>query len=205
MFHFHCVLYGLTYIVRCIHCYSIMQSIFTALKILCVLPSHPSLSLILWQPLVFLLPPLFSFSHSIKQLESYSSQSFQMGFFHFVMCNKGSSKSFDGLIAQIFGAKQYSIVLVVLFSHQVISNSLRPMDCSIPGFPVRHQLPELIKRMSIESVMPSNHLILCCPLLLLPSIFPSIRIFSKESALESGGQSIGASASASVLPMNIQD
>ena len=72
---------------------------------------------------------------------------------------------------------------MLLFSHQVISNSLRPMDCSIPGFPVRHQLPELIKRMSIESVMPSNHLILCYPLLLLPSIFPSIRVFSNESGL----------------------
>ena len=57
--------------------------------------------------------------------------------------------------------------------------------------------------MSIESVMPSNHLILCRPLL-LPSIFPSIRVFFNES-VSSGGQSIGASASASVLPMNIQD
>ena len=63
----------------------------------------------------------------------------------------------------------------------------------------------LLKLMSIESVMPSNHLILCHPLLLLPSIFPSIRVFSNESALTSGGQSIGASASTSVLPMNIQD
>ena len=53
--------------------------------------------------------------------------------------------------------------------------------------------------------MPSNHLILCCPLLLLPSIFPSIRVFSNESLFESGNQSTGASASASVLPMNIQD
>ena len=52
-----------------------------------------------------------------------------------------------------------------------------PMDCSTPGFPVRRHLPELLKLMSIESVMPSNHLILCCPLLLLPSIFPSIRVF----------------------------
>ena len=58
-----------------------------------------------------------------------------------------------------------------------------PMDCSMPGFPVHHQLPELLKLMSIESVMPSNHLILCRPLLLLPSIFPSIRIFSNESVL----------------------
>ena len=56
--------------------------------------------------------------------------------------------------------------------------------------------------MSIEAVMPSNHLIPCRPLLLLPSIFPSIRVFSNESALN--GQSTGASASASVLPMNIQ-
>ena len=52
--------------------------------------------------------------------------------------------------------------------------------------------------------MPSNHLIFCCPLLLLPSIFPSMRIFSNELLFASGGQSIGASASASVLPMNIQ-
>ena len=102
----------------------------------------------------------------------------------------------------------------------------------------------LLKLMSIESVMPSNQLILCCPLLLLPSIFPSIRVFSNESFLASGGnplqcsclenprdggawwavvsgvaqswtrlkllssssrQSIGASASTSVLQMNLQD
>ena len=62
----------------------------------------------------------------------------------------------------------------------------------------------LLKLMSIKSVMPSNHLILCHPLILPPSIFPSIRFFSKESVV-SGGQSIGASASASVFPMNIQD
>ena len=63
----------------------------------------------------------------------------------------------------------------------------------------------LLRLMSIESVMPSNHLILCLPLLLLPSIFPSIRVFSNESALRISGQSIGVSASASVLPMNMQD
>ena len=57
------------------------------------------------------------------------------------------------------------------------------MDCSIPGCPVHHQLPSLPKLMSIESLMPSNHLILCHPLLLLPSIFPSIRVLSNESAL----------------------
>ena len=63
----------------------------------------------------------------------------------------------------------------------------------------------LRKLMSIELVMPSNHLLLCHPLLLLPSIFPSIRGFSNESVLGIGGQSIGVSASASVLPKNIQD
>ena len=57
-----------------------------------------------------------------------------------------------------------------------------PMDCSTPGFPVHHQLPELTQ-MSIVSVRPSNHLILCHPLVLLPSIFPRIRVFSGESVL----------------------
>ena len=58
----------------------------------------------------------------------------------------------------------------------------------------------LLKLMSIESVMPSNHLLLCCPLQCFPASgsFPVIQFFA------SGGQSIGASASASVLPMNIQ-
>ena len=58
-----------------------------------------------------------------------------------------------------------------------------PMECSMPGFPVRHQLPELTQLMSIELVMPSNHLILCCPLFLLLSLFPSIKVFSSESVL----------------------
>ena len=58
-----------------------------------------------------------------------------------------------------------------------------PMDCSTPGLPVHHQLRSLLKLMSIESVIPSNHVILCRPLLLPPSIFPSIRVFSNESAL----------------------
>ena len=62
----------------------------------------------------------------------------------------------------------------------------------------------LLKLKSIESMMPSNHLILCCPLFLLPSIFPSIKVFSNESVLPIVWPSIGASASASVLPMHIQ-
>ena len=63
----------------------------------------------------------------------------------------------------------------------------------------------LLKLMSIESVIPSNQLILCCPLPLLPSpAFPSIRVFSSKLALHVRGQSVGTSASALVLPVNIQ-
>ena len=63
----------------------------------------------------------------------------------------------------------------------------------------------LLKLMSIELVMPSSRLIICRPLLLLPSVFPSIRVFSNESVLCIRWPSIVASASALVLPMNIQD
>ena len=122
--------------------------------------------------------------------------------------------------------------LVVVFSCQVVSSSLQPYGlqhtrCSL-SLTVSQSLP---KFMSIELVMPSNHLILCYPLLLLPSIFTSIRVFSNESmvlsnhlvlccpllllpsafpsirvisndSFVSGGQSIRASAS--VFPMNIE-
>ena len=63
----------------------------------------------------------------------------------------------------------------------------------------------LFKLMSIELVMPSNHLILCFPLLLLPSIIPSIRVFSNDSIFSIRWPKYGISALASVLPMNIQD
>ena len=62
-----------------------------------------------------------------------------------------------------------------------------------------------LKPMSIESVIPSNRLIICHPLLLLPSIFPTIRIFQMSQFFASGDQSVGVSASTSVLPMNTQD
>ena len=58
-----------------------------------------------------------------------------------------------------------------------------PMNCSMPGLPVHHELTEFIQTQSIESVMPPNHHILCCPLLLLSLIPPSIRVFSNESTL----------------------
>ena len=58
-----------------------------------------------------------------------------------------------------------------------------PMDCSMPGLPVHHQTLEACSLTSIKSVILSNHFILCCPLLLPPSIFLSIRVFSNEMTL----------------------
>ena len=72
------------------------------------------------------------------------------------------------------------------FSHQVLPKTwglCDPTDCSLSGFPSFIVSWSLLKFMSTESVMLSNHLILCCPLLLLPSIFLSIRVLSNESAL----------------------
>ena len=79
------------------------------------------------------------------------------------------------------------------------------MDCSMLGFPVHHQLPEFtqthVHRVS-DAIQPSHP---CCPLLLPPSIFPSIRVFSSESVLHIRCQSTGVSALASFLPKNTQD
>ena len=76
-----------------------------------------------------------------------------------------------------------------------------PVDCSIPGLSVHHQLPEL----SQTHVHWVGDAILCHPLLLPPSIFPSNRVFQMSQFFTSAGQSIGVTASASVLPMNIQN
>ena len=79
-------------------------------------------------------------------------------------CSNLLVRSLGGLMAYFFS------------SAQLLSPTLcDPMNRSMPGLPVHHQLPE-----SIESVMPSSHLILCCPLLLLPPSPPSIRVFSNE-------------------------
>ena len=79
-----------------------------------------------------------------------------------------------------------------------------PVVYSMPGLPVPHYLPSLPKFMSFVMVIPSSHLILWHPLLLLPSIFPASRTFPVSHLFTSGDQNIGASASASVLPMSIQ-
>ena len=78
------------------------------------------------------------------------------------------------------------LLLLLLFSHSVAQSCptlCDPMDCSMPGFLLFHQFPELAQTLSIESVMPSKLLILCSPLVLLSSMFPSIIVFSNELAL----------------------
>ena len=114
------------------------------------------------------------------------------------------------------GHKQWVDVLALRSSKEVVLCSVQLSklvvpDSEKPGTAVCQaslstaNSQSLLKLMSIESVMPSNHLILCRPLRLPPSIFPRIRVFSKESVFHIKWPSIGVSASASVLPMNIWD
>ena len=92
-----------------------------------------------------------------------------------------------------FPTRKYCLYFIIIVKNNVCKTVLFccsvavvfhcvPMDCSTPGFPVLHHLPEL-KLMSTELMMPSNRLILGHPLLLPYSLFPSIRVFSNESAL----------------------
>ena len=97
-----------------------------------------------------------------------------------------------------------------IFNHQSVQ-SLSCVRLFVTPWTAAHQASlsitnsqSLLKLISIESVMPSNHLILCCHLLLPPSSFPASGSFPVSQFFTSGGQSIGVSASASVLPMNIQ-
>ena len=90
----------------------------------------------------------------------------------------------------------------VQVSPSVVSDSLWPCIAARQASLSITNSQSSLKPMWIELVMPSSHLILCSPLLLLPPIFPSIKLFSNESTLH---MSIGVSASASVLPMNTQD
>ena len=100
------------------------------------------------------------------------------------------------------GSDTMVLVFSVQFSHSVMSNSLRP--CGLHSLSITNTwgLPQF---KSTESVLPSNHLIFCHPLLVLPPIFPSIRVFQMSQLFVLGDQSIGVSASTVVLPMNTQD
>ena len=80
-------------------------------------------------------------------------------------------------LAFVMGYAQFSSVT------QSCLTLCNPMDCCMPGFSVLHQLLDLAQTHVIESVMPSNHLTLCHPLRLLPSIFSRIRVFSNKSAV----------------------
>ena len=100
-----------------------------------------------------------------------------------------------------YGSSMLGFFSSVQFSPSVVSNYLWPHGLQHARLPC----PLLTAGASSNSVMPSNHVILSRSLLLLPSIFPSIRVFSSESALHIRWPNIGASASASVLPINIQD
>ena len=90
-----------------------------------------------------------------------------------------TAKVCKAIILQLKKKQHLPVFVVQSLSPVWLCNS---MDCSMAGFPVLHYLQSLLRLMSIELVMPSNHLILCHPFLFLPSIFPSIRIFSSELA-----------------------
>ena len=120
-----------------------------------------------------------------------------------VTAMKGTSPDCPALLA----SKAYTCgpISSVQFSRSVVSDSVIPWTAARQASLSITNSRSPLKPMSIESVMPSNRLILCRPLLLLSSICSSIRVFSNESTLCIRGQSIGVSASTSVLPMNTQD
>ena len=91
---------------------------------------------------------------------------------------------------------------ILLFCCSVVSNSAAPWTSGLPSFTISGSL---LKLMTVESMMQSYHLVLCCLPLHLLSIFPSISVFSNESVLRIRWPKYRASASASVLPMNTQD
>ena len=104
----------------------------------------------------------------------------------------------------------WRVLILILFNpigSVVVQSCLTlcdPRDCSMPGFPFLHHLLEFAETHVHWVGDAINHPILCCPLLLLASIVPSSGSFPMSWLFTSGGQSIGVSASASVLPMNIQ-
>ena len=115
-------------------------------------------------------------------------------------CHSPYPKTFEATLSLLTFSFQSSSVA------QSCPTLCSPMNRSTPDLPVHHQLPEFTQtHVHWVGLMPSNHLILCRPLLLLPSIFPSIRAFQMSQPFTSGGQSAGVSASTSVLPMNTQD
>ena len=136
-------------------------------------------------------PPSFFY---IKKILRYSLESKLVYFLTF--------RDFQGMYLE------YQFNFNVISSVQLLSHVqlfVTPWNAACQASLSFNNFWSLLKLMSIMSVMPSNHLILYRPLLLPPSNFSSIRVFSNESFFASGGKSIGVSTSASVLPINIQD
>ena len=99
----------------------------------------------------------------------------------------------------------YLLLPTVQFSRSVMSNSLQPMDCSTPGIPVHHQLPEYSNSCPSSRWCHPTISSSVFPFFSCPQSFPASGSFQMSQFFTSGAQSIGVSASASVLPMNIQD
>ena len=110
----------------------------------------------------------------------------------------GGSSNFHLSSKQVRDSVKFSSVT------QLCPTLCDPMNCSTPGLPVHHQLPEFTQTHVHRVGMPSSHLILCRPLLLLPPMPPSIRVLSMSQLFAWGGQSTGVSALASFLQMNTQ-
>ena len=117
------------------------------------------------------------------------------------VCALGSCMMFCSLIS----AKYVVYTVSVQFSCSVVSDSTTPWITARQASLSITNSRSSLKLMSIKSVLPSSHLILCCPLLLLPPIPPSIRVFSMSQLFTWGGQSTGVSASTKFLPKNTQD
>ena len=138
---------------------------------------------------------LYFTSHILTSLPIFSVGSFNLFPLIYKMTSNTKSSDFCHLfckLSNVLNFVQFDIVTkcclqsIIFCCYSITQSCLTlwdSMDSSTPGFPVLHNLLSLLKCMSIELVMPSNHLIPCRPLLLLPSIFPSIRVFSKESVL----------------------
>ena len=104
-------------------------------------------------------------------------------FYIYVGFISGFSLLFQGLCVCFYINTLQFYILCCCSVTQFCPTLCNPMDCSTLGFPVLHISWSLLKLMSIETVMPSNYLVICCPLFLLPSVFPSIRVFSNKSFL----------------------
>ena len=118
---------------------------------------------------------------------------------------KDSIKESIELMNKFCKVAGYKINIQNFVSVQLLSHVWFFVTPWIPCFPVLHYLPSLFKLMFIKSVMPSNHLILCRSLLLLPSVFPASGSFPTSHFFALGGQNTGASDPESVPPKNIQD